>query len=227
MGYLNQLEIDTLFERLWELYPCKERPSAAKKAFTVACRKGEDHRSIEQAVRIYALETQGDEFHFHFVNFLNEEHWKDLVSVHQDLEGYLHSLEAKKEEAKGLIDAWNEACHPHWCPVLSWEDRVPLARKALANETFRKHWQKALKIAQEIFFKPLHSDDPRSKVVLSFRWFTTIKSEKHTVLRLVEREYGYPSKYEPKYVDSTLNKEEMREILDLWNNLDDETRLDI
>jgi hypothetical protein len=192
---LSDFAIFAAFDRIWETYKLinPEREASSRKAFEVACKTGADPKQIEQAVLIYYHESLSTDpqYRYQFGNFIREKYYQDYIDRHRDMPAYLAALEAEKEAAEALLLGWNKACRAHWCAVIDIPTKVGLAKRTLQDEAFKKHWEKALDIASKIFYKPLHSTDPRSKVNLTFRWFTTI-GEKHTVMRLVEGEYGRP-----------------------------------
>jgi hypothetical protein len=224
---LNDLEISVAFDRCWEIYrrvnDAKEM--SARKAFCLAVRQGTDPAMIEVAVRIYALESQGDEYCYQFGNFIRDDHWQDYIGKHTNYKSYLASLEKKDKDAKALLVAWNEGIPNHWCPVIDIPAKIPLAKRALSDEAFRENWKNALELARKIFYKPLHSTDMRSKVILSFTWFTKL-GEKHTVMRIVEREYGSPDRgwevKDPGYISAENYKKILSDAKKLWDELKDE-----
>ena len=215
MSY-NDLEISAIFEKLWEIYPCKERPAASKKALFVALKSGLDHKLIENAVRIYALENEGAEFHFHFVNFINDDHWKDILSYHKEAERRIRILEKRREMASDLINEWNKECRSHWCECLDVELRIPIVVSALENKPFRDNWKKALDIARKIFYTTQNEKSKFSNLTLSLRWFCTVSPpDKHTVVKLIEGEYGKPIEIKYKKIKhlKPLTKEEHEEVM--------------
>lgn len=197
MKNYNFIEIDHLFDEVFSYYPSRDKPSSAKKAFTVALKKGIEYDDIKASVQIYALETQGDEYHYHFSNFLNEDHYKDYLDSHKDPATYLKRLQDEKDEALNLIEEWNEACRPHWCRCLHSESRIKLVLDALRDKAFKDNWREALKIARSIFRRPLPNDNYLSRTNLTLKWFTKI-GEQHTVIRLMEGEFGKAKPYEIK-----------------------------
>lgn len=211
---LNDLEADVAFERCWEIYQKinDNKMASAKKAFMVLNKMGGDMSLLEVAVKIYALESQGDEYHYQFGNFIRDDHWKDYIDSHTDWKSYLASLEKKDKDARLLLEAWNHGIPAHWCPVIDLFAKIPLAKRALSDKAFKENWKQALDLARKIFYKPLHSTDHRSKIVLSFSWFTKL-GEKHTVMRLVEREFGSPEvKEKPISRPKSISKEEAEKV---------------
>lgn len=224
---LNDLEISVAFDRCWDIY--KEANDAkemsARKAFYFAVRQGADPRLIEVAARIYALESKGDEYCYQFGNFIRDDHWQDYIGKHTDYKSYLAALEKKEQDAIDLLKAWNHGIPNHWCPVLDIPAKVPLSKRALSDKAFKENWKNALDLARKIFYKPLHSSDLRSKIILSFTWFTKL-GEKHTVMRLIEREYGSPERdWEVKdkgYISQDNYKKILSDAKKLWDELKDE-----
>jgi hypothetical protein len=223
---LNDLEAEVAFDRCWDIYKVANdnKRASAFKAFLVANRLGEDMALVEIAAKIYVLETQGDEYHYQFGNFIRDDHWKDYVGEHVDWKSYLASLEAKEAAAVDLLRAWNEGIPHHWCPVLDVRSKIPLAKRALSDPAFKERWQEALDLARKIFYKPLHSTDLRSKIILSFAWFTKL-GDKHTVMRLVERELGTPESTEkplpprPKELTPEELEANAKEARELWKEV--------
>jgi hypothetical protein len=218
MSY-NDLEISVIFDNLWEIYPSNERPAAAKKALKVALKTGMDDKEFEKAVRIYALENEGAEFHYHFVNFINDEHWKDILSYHKNAQEHIKLLEDRRKLARSIISEWNDSCRSHWCQCLDVELRIPIVVAALSNEPFRNEWKKALDIARKIFYHQQHDNDKFRNLSLSLRWFCTVApADKHTVMRIIEGEYGKPHrnpvyKKEPDPLSEN-EREEIRSTFD-------------
>ena len=119
-------------------------------------------------------------------NFIREDLWKDYAQKDNKI------IEIKKE-AKFLIESWNAACYKHWCKAASIEGRMDMAILALHNKDFRSSWRQALKDLQSVFQYEFRSDDHRSKITLSFPWFSNVSYDKHTVLLIIEGKYGRPS----------------------------------
>lgn len=190
---LNDFEIHVFFEKVWAIYQKinPEGEASSRKAIEVACKSGENHEHIYASVQIYYHESRGTDpqYRYQLGNFIRQKHYQDYIDSHTNLDHYLSRLEEKEKEAIQVIEAWNQACRPHWCPVADVSAKVAVSKRALSNEAFAKNWKEALKIAGGVFKSPLHSGDKRSYLTLSFRWFTDV-GEKHTVLKLVEGEYG-------------------------------------
>lgn len=222
MAYTT-LEIEVIFDRLWEMYPNKAKESSARKALTVALKTGEDHRDIEQAVRLYALETKGDDYHYHFSNFINEHHWKDMLDAHKNVDAYIQKLEEQEKTARRVIDKWNEVRRSHWCVVASPEKRVPIVLQALKDPDFQASWEIALEKASNVFRYKFREGDWRNGIVLSIRWFCNTSSDKHTVLRILEGEYGIEQKEEQVSKRGLerreLTKQEKEELIKDWNEV--------
>jgi len=191
----SKLVADTIFDDIWESWPNKEKEHAARKAFDVFWKSGEDLDQLQKACRIYVLDSTGDEFHYQLNNFINQDYWRDILESGTSLE----RLEKERKDCIDLIKAWNAACLSHWLKAEDIEDKIPSAKKALQNKYFRENWRKALDKIIKIFQYKFRDEDHRSKIILSFRWFTRCQSEKHTVLRAMEGEFGYPSKSERKF----------------------------
>lgn len=179
--------VDLVFDKIWECWNNKTKENAARKALEVTINSGENHEDIIRACKIYSLEVEGDELTYQLNNFLLQDHWKDYLEV-----GDLAKLEKRRQEAIEVIEEWNKVCRSHWCKVEDVETRVPLATKALANESFRKNWKKSLDKASKIFQYRFREGDVREKIILSFRWFCNVSPDRHTVLRILEGEYGNP-----------------------------------
>lgn len=228
---LNDLEVSVIFDRCWEIYSTinDAKYNSAKLAFSFAHKQGHDVLMIEVAIKIYALETKGDEYHYQLGNLIRDDHWKDYVGDHVDYKSYLATLEKKERAAQDLLAAWNQGIPSHWCPVLDLHSKIPLAKRALADKAFAENWKEALDLARKIFYKPIHSTDFRSKIILSFGWFTKL-GEKHTVMRLKEREYGTPERpgeiretgFSQKEYDSTIT-----DVARLWDEIKKESPIDL
>lgn len=193
----SELEKDMIFDRIWSYWPNKNKGEhAPRKALSVALNSGHNHKKIEEACRIYSLLSEGDDPKYikRLNNFLNEDEWLDVLEYHS-----LEALEDQRKKAIEVIQYWNEKSRSHWCKILSEDEKVPLAKAALQNESFEKNWKKSLDIASEIFQHSFNESDSRSKIILSFRWFCNVSSDKHTVLKILEGEYGFPKKNIKRY----------------------------
>lgn len=187
----NRLIISKTFDEVWENWIRKDGERAAEKAIEHALNSGESRDDIIKACEIYRLENAGTdpEFTHKLANFINGDHWRD------SLEGAsLEKLKKKHDEAVVVINAWNEVCRPHWCKSIDVELKVPMVIKAMNDKSFRLQWRVALNRAYKIFKFKLRDEDSRSKIILSLRWFTNVSHDKHTVLRIMEGEYGHPVK---------------------------------
>lgn len=221
MSY-NSLEIELLFDKVWELYPNKAKESSARKAFKVLLKTGGAYKEFENAVKIYALESRSDEYHYHFSNFINEDHWKDCLDAHKSPEEYIARLERVEKLAYEVIDKWNAACKKHWCPVLSPQKKVALVLQALRDDDFKQHWEVALQKAEGVFRFKFRDGDWRQNIILSLRWFCNTHADKHTVLRLLENEFGYEQREEKvkeRKSQTELTEQERSESIDLWNEV--------
>lgn len=209
----NQFDIDVAFDVIWEFWPNKEKEHAGKKALSVLLKSGDtSFEQIRDACRAYALSSEGDEFTYQLNNFINQDLWKDVLE-HTDLA----KLEAKRKESISVIDAWNAACKPHWCKSMDYTDKISLTNKALNDKMFNANWKKALDKASKIFAKPFR-EDSKQKLILSLRWFCNVSPAKHTVMRIIEGEYGYPERDSKKKVIEfrQRTKEEIEEFKKNW-----------
>lgn len=183
---MTSLEIDIAFDKIWDFWLNKENGEhAAKKALAVLIKTGIKYDDIYKACRVYSLDHIGDEFTFKLSNFLMRDEWKDV------LEGSdLNRLEQQRLLAIEIIEQWNSLCRSHWSKVLNIEDRIPLAKKALSNKFFNDNWRTALNLCADIFRREFREIDNRSKININFKWFTTVTADKHTVLRIMEGDFG-------------------------------------
>lgn len=198
---VSELFIDKVFDEVWLSWVNKEKgENAPRKAVAVCLRSSDDPKAtatkLIEACRIYSLLHEGDDPQFTKAlnNFINQDEWLDIFDRNS-----LAALEAQRVEALKLIQAWNSTCKKHWCPVLDQETRIPMAKRALLNKEFKNSYQKSLDLAAKIFEYPYNESDPRSKVTLSFRWFTDVTPYKLTFLKILEGEYGHPPRSEKKY----------------------------
>jgi len=186
------------FNRLVEAYPNKRNGHAAYKAFKVAI-NSEEPRKQEQtakkilhAAKVYAFDTAGEDSDFLFLlsNFIREDHWQDIIGMHSDFDAYLASIDEIKKEAEQLIAEWNKACRPHWAKVHAPEKKIDIAIHALKSDEFRKHWKDALKKAKLIFYRSFRDNEKNAWMVISLPWFCKTKTDSHTVLKIIDGEYG-------------------------------------
>lgn len=241
MSY-NAIEIEDCFNRIWQNWSNKTMKSAGLKALSVTLRSGADMDLIELACQIYATEHAGSEYHHQLNNFLMNDVWKDVVDGVKNVRQYKEKLELERREAYQLVELWNEKCYSHWCKNLDIDSKVPMARKALRDEFFKNNWKKALDKAHKLFQYKAREGTKHSKLILTFRWFCDTTLYKHTVMRLIEGEYGepetdlakrYPSK-EPELTEEELilireeNKRLLREVFhDKGSSTADEKDADI
>lgn len=222
MAY-SKFQIEVMFNALWEDWINKDGESSARKAFTVFLNSGLSKEELTKACKAYTLENVGNDpsFTLRLSNFINQDHWKDILE-----NSSIETLERKHNEALQLIECWNKACKNHWCKVMELDEKVSLAKKALSNKSFKSEWKKALGMTEKLFRYPLKDGDPRQKIILSFRWFTNV-SDKHTVMRIVEGEYGYCSKEvstkKEKPVKEVTKEERARVMSDFYSVFPDLT----
>jgi hypothetical protein len=185
---ITESKLDLYFEQLWSSWINKDRgENAAKKALKVLLNQGEDFKRIKEACSIYCITRANDEYTHQLGNFLLQDHWKDILE-----ETSIEKIQQRRDEEINLINKWNESCRPHWCKVVEYDSKYSMARQALNNKFFNENWKEALDKAVKIFFFSFREEDNRSKIILSFKWFTTVKKS-HTVSRLIEGEYGSPA----------------------------------
>lgn len=215
-------EIEEIFERIWQCWGNKAMRNSGLKALTVTLRSGENAELIELACQIYARDHEGSDYQHQLNNFLLNDVWKDMVDGVKNIQQYKHQLETERREALDLIDEWNQTCYAHWCPILERDAKIPMARKALKDEFFKKNYKKGLDKAKKIFQYRAREGHKNFKLILSFRWFCDTSIYKHTVMRLLEGEYGEPeSDLVKKYVkhesfteeELILIKEENKKLL--------------
>lgn len=192
MSNVSNFVIDRCFNTIWEFWPNKDKGSNAPyKAITVALKSGHKEDDLIKACRIYSHLVDGDDVQYikRLNNFINENEWMDILE-HYSLE----ALEKQREECIQVIQEWNKACRSHWHSVIGIDSRVPLARLALQNKSFKDNWKKSLDNAKNIFQYRFNDSDMRSKINLTFSWFTSVSPTKHTVLKILEGDYGKPTK---------------------------------
>ncbi len=219
----TSFEIDVAFDKIWDFWPNKESRHAGKKALSVLLKSGEcTFDEIHLACHSYLQETEGDEFHFQLNNFINKETWRDVLET-LDIE----KLEEQRISCIFLIDSWNNACHSHWCKSVEYGDKISLTKKALSDKLFNANWERALKDASGIFKYKFRDGDSRQKIILSLRWFCNVSSSQHTVMRIIEGEYGSPlkevEKKEVKVVERT--KEDIARFKKLWSEIKEGKKL--
>lgn len=185
---ITEQRLDFFFEQLWSLWINKDRGEhAAKKALKVLLNQGEDIKKIKEACEIYSITRANDEFTHQLGNFLLQDHWRDILE-----ETSIEKIQQRRNEEIHLIEGWNKVCRPHWCKVLEFDSKYSMARQALNNKFFKENWEEALEKAHKVFFYSFREEDYRSKIILSFKWFTSV-TKSHTVSRLLEGEFGKPA----------------------------------
>lgn len=178
--------VEQIFESVWEKWINKSGEASAEKAVKVFL-KSETKETLLHVCEAYRLEHLGDDpqYTHKLSNFLNQDIWLDIQESIS-----LERLQEKYNQALEIVTEWNKVCNKHWIAVDDIETKIPLGTKALSNVAFKQNWRKALDKANRIFKYPFRDGDPRQKLILSFRWFTNIVPEKHTVMKIMEGEYG-------------------------------------
>jgi hypothetical protein len=181
----SRIIIDSTFDEIFEAWPNQSGEAQSKKAFTVALNNGADINDLKKGCEIYVLDNIGTdpEFIKNLGNFIREDVWKDCLELGNKM------LERKASALK-VINAWNDACKSHWIKSSSVDASLPMVMKAMADKPFRDNWVSALQKASLIFKYELNSSDMRSKTTLSIRWFCSIAPCKHTVMKIIDGEYG-------------------------------------
>lgn len=184
----KEFEINSIFNRLWDEWPNQTGEATSLKAFRVFLNQGGDLSKLEKGIKCYLIDNHNLDPNYikNLGNFIREDSYLDY-SEKED------KLLKREQDAQEVLKAWNDRCRKHWHQALG-EARLSLALKALSDKSFAKNWKKALDIIHGIFKYPLRENDPLSKTKLTFRWFCSIDAEKHTVLRAIEGEFGYPEK---------------------------------
>lgn len=218
----KQIEIEQCFNNIWETWLNKKHPNAGLKALEVCLKSGKfTMDTIELACSIYALEHEGDDFTYQLNNFLMQDTWRDILDGAKDAEDYKKQLQKKHDEAVNLIKTWNAERNEWWAEVLDIQERVPLAKAALQNSYFYDHWKKALDKAKKIFQYRAREGERNSKLIISFSWFANVSTNKHTVLKIDEGEFGGPqgnhSISRPVYKE--LSQEDHKELKSLWDEI--------
>ncbi len=186
---IGPFAIEQIFDKIWESWLNKDGEASARKAVTVYFKSDGSKEELIRACETYVLENiqQDPAFTYKLSNFINQDHWRDM------LERTSHDRLKKKEAlAYEIIDAWNRACKPHWCQIADRRARLPIAMSALNDSFFAENWKKALTKAESIFKFEHREGDSRSKIILSFSWFTNVTPNKHTVVKILEGEFGKP-----------------------------------
>jgi len=227
---LGNFAIEQIFDSLWEKWPNKEGEASARKAVTVYFKSDGSKEELLRACDAYILDNiqQDPSYIYKLSNFINQDHWRDSLE-----RGSYDRLKNKEKLAIELMEAWNSACRPHWSKITDFRARLAIAMAAINDSYFSENWKKALTKAGKVFKFEHREADPRSKIILSFSWFTNINPKKHTVLKLIENEYGQaqddPSGT-PKLVKMNPNpvsQEERDKALMEWKALIKGTELDV
>jgi len=189
---MNSGDIALAFERIYELYPNKEKKASAFKAFKLLITQAgndadqkKEAKRVLLATKIYAYTECDSDFHYQLGNFIRDDHWLDVLAIHPDLDSVLKEMAEIKQEADQLIEAWNRACFTHWAKIARPKSIAGVVCECLKDTYARKNWQQALDLAKKIFNK---SGDSNIKVP-NLVWF--IKS----VDKIIDGFYGQP--YEP------------------------------
>lgn len=210
MRRVSSLEKDVVFERIWERWPNKENPIASEKIFNVCIDQGADIKLVEKSCAIYSIENEGQEYTYTLRNYLGQDLWKDYVEGCKDLDSYRKNLEERRNEAIKIIKYWNRIRRPFWCECLDIDSRVPVVTKALKDEFFKNNWKKALDNLRELFrIKPRENDKFRN-LTFSLTWFCD--THKHTVLGIMEGQYGFPRKEHKPVKKIIINSEDSKKI---------------
>ena len=221
MPTYSPLTINTVFETVWDTWINKDGEAAALKAVTFFL-KEHTKEDLINACEAYTLDNASADpaFTYKLSNFLNFDHWIDVLEANN-----LDKLRAKKNAAINVINAWNAACLPHWVKVLCVDTRIPVAQKALDNKFFASHWKDALEKAKKIFAFRFREGDVREKININFKWFTNVSPDKHTVLRIIEGDYGGPAakrivkSYTTKEIDYEARKKLAEEMKAMFPTL--------
>lgn len=193
---------DKTFNAIWEFWLNKEGERAAEKAITIAIDKqGDDPKKIIKACEAYRLENIGKdvEYTYKLSNFILQDHWKDVLESTS-----VEKLQKLYDESIAIINCWNQFCRSHWCRVVDAETKAPIVMRALRDKCFADNWHRALIKASSIFKYPFRDGDPRQKIILSLRWFTNVSCDKHTVLKIIEGEYGQEEKEQTRVEQKTI-----------------------
>jgi hypothetical protein len=197
---MTPIQFDFFFNKIWEKWKNQTYESSARKAVEVFIKSGYRKEDLIQACETYTLETEGEDVRFtkRLSNFINDETWKDVLENANP-----EKLKEERKQALHVLKEWNKMARKHWAKIREPETYVSVAGNALKDPAFAKHWQVALKRASQIFKYEMRDSDPRSKILITIRWFCTVTPVKHTVLRLVEGEFGRPVQDEVRVIPKT------------------------
>lgn len=222
MATYSTLTIELTFEKIWESWLNKQGESSARKSVGNFLRSGNNKDELLKACEAYVLESVGSDpkFTYKLSNFVNLDHWRDVLENVS-----LDKLRKKKEESLILINSWNDACHSHWIKNIDAETRIGMVQKSLNNKYFKEHWKEALEKANKVFLYKFREGDPREKLKLTLRWFCNTDNDKHTVLKLMEDEYGKPIKeisskvFESKPIDYEARQGLAKELREMFPSI--------
>lgn len=216
---MNQFAVLKLFDKLWDIWPNKDKEHSARKALKILCKEEDiDPDRMLASARIYVLSLNTPHCH-ELGNWLRNDIWKDIYVEFRDVFAYEKKLKERRAEAIEVIEHWKENRRSWWCSIASIEDHIPQVEFAMRNKTFKENWQKAFEILYSVFEKKFPEGDWRRKITPSLSWFTQIDYDKSTVLKLIEGEYGRAEKEKKKFDPAslfpdrgkTLEKEEAKE----------------
>lgn len=221
MPNYSHFVISQIFDEVWENWLNHEGEAAAQKAVTFFLKENKKE-DLLKACEAYRLDNLASDpsFTYKLANFLNLDHWRDVLDANN-----LDKLRAKRDEAIEVINLWNSLARPHWIKVQSIETRIAITQKALSNKYFKEHWKEALEKATKIFAYPFREGDPREKLKLTFKWFVNCDHDKHTVLKVIEGEYGGPHQertikvIETKPIDYEARNKLAEEFKEMFPNL--------
>lgn len=222
MKQYSPFDIAQTFEKLWETWPRQEGESSGRKAVTHFLKSGNNKQDLLNACEAYRLENINADpsFTYTLSNFINKDYWLDVLESSS-----LDRLKKKRDDAIEVIKLWNDTCKDHWIKCIDPEIRVGMVQKALAQKYFRDNWKEALYKASKIFIYKFREGDTREKLKLNLKWFTNVDNNKHTILRLMEGEYGSPIKemskkiVENKTIDYEARQELARELKIMFPNV--------
>lgn len=195
---MTPLQSIDCFSSIWSFWPNKDGRANSMTGFKFIATEGNLNGDLLiNCAKAYLYETD-PEFCHQLGNWMRDGHYQAycLAMSKQELDDLSKKYDDSLASAIKLIENWNLSAGlcSKFNPVIAIEDRLVMAKKAMRNKFFYENNTKALRLLFLLMQEDFSHDDPRTYIKPTLQWFCQTQYDKFSVAKIIEGDYGKPSK---------------------------------